>query len=96
MQRCKFRFGSYSYDIDHAKFETVLHDMEVGNNNVFDYNLKLELLKEEDRQKLWVPTGKNYSLAGFEITFRRQMLKYVVQHYLTSGLVVIVSWVSVI
>merc|ERR1712150_144839 len=39
-------------------------------------------------------TQANYSIAGFQITFHRHAIKYIIQYYLTSALFVCVSWAS--
>ena len=57
-------------------------------------NLTLDYLKEEDRVFYFESTNSNYSLAGVEIQLRRHKAKYILQYYCTSGLFVVVSWVS--
>ena len=62
-------------------------------NTILDYNVDLDPLKAADSLFVWQSIG-NYSLTGFEMTLRRNSLKYLVNYYLPSGLFVIVSWVS--
>ena len=75
------------------RFNTALNNMLLERNNILDYIFTTQYLKEEDTVQLWVSTGRNYSVAGFEITFHRHVTKYIIQYYLTSGLFVVVSWV---
>ena len=63
-------------------------------NTILDYNVKLDPLKKEDSIFVWQSIG-NYSLTGFEMTLRRNSLKYLVNYYLPSGLFVVVSWVRI-
>ena len=62
-------------------------------NTILDYNVKLDPLKSVDSLFIWQSIG-NYSLTGFEMTLKRNSLKYLVNYYLPSGLFVVVSWVS--
>ena len=62
-------------------------------NTILDYNVELEPLKSKDSVFVWQSIG-NYSLTGYEMTLKRNSLKYIVNYYLPSGLFVIVSWVS--
>ena len=62
-------------------------------NTILDYNVALDPLKPEDSLFIWQSIG-NYSLTGFEMTLRRNSLKYLVNYYLPSGLFVVVSWVG--
>ena len=62
-------------------------------NTILDYNVALNPLKPEDSLFIWQSIG-NYSLTGFEMTLRRNSLKYLVNYYLPSGLFVVVSWVG--
>lgn len=62
-------------------------------NTILDYNVLLDHLKPEDSLFVWQSIG-NYSLTGFEMTLRRNSLKYLVNYYLPSGLFVVVSWVK--
>ncbi len=62
-------------------------------NTILDYNVDLDPLKAADSLFVWQSIG-NYSLTGFEMTLRRNSLKYLVNYYLPSGLFVIVSWVG--
>ena len=76
-------------------FHTVLHyDANERKKTVLDYHLDMEKLQGEDLQWYWKGTQKNYSLAGFEMKFRRYRTKYIVEYYLPSGLFVVTSWVN--
>ena len=79
--------------MENVKFSTVLHNMALEENQILDYDFKASRLKEDDIVQYWSSTGKNYSVAGFEIRLQRHALQYIVQYYLTTGLFVIVSWV---
>ena len=79
--------------MENVKFSTVLHNMALEENQILDYDFKASRLKEDDIVQYWSSTGKNYSVAGFEIRLQRHALQYIVQYYLTTGLFVVVSWV---
>ena len=56
-------------------------------------NIIWYFVKFKDRIYFWEGTGTNYSLDGFEMVFTRHKLQYIIQYYITSGLLVVVSWV---
>ena len=93
-QVCKFEMGSYSYHTKYMKFITVLDYTHDYMKAVLDYDLDIKPLKEDDLEWFGSGTGYNYSMAGFEMTFRRHGMKYIVDYYLTSGLFVVISWVG--
>lgn len=85
--------GSYAYDENKMKFSTnYLNYPWDERNTILDYSVLITPLKEEDSTFVWQSIG-NYSQTGFEITMRRNSLKYLVNYYLPSGLFVFVSWV---
>ena len=85
--------GSYAYDENKMKFSTnYLNYPWDDRNTILDYSVLITPLKEEDSTFVWQSIG-NYSQTGFEMTMRRNSLKYLVNYYLPSGLFVFVSWV---
>ena len=93
-QFCKFEVGSYSYDMSKIQFETKLNSVEIQNNKKHDYISQIDYLQQKDTIHFWSSTQANYSIAGFQITFHRHAIKYIIQYYVTSALFVFVSWVS--
>ena len=85
--------GSYTYDIKHVIFNTLISGFKTSGDVLLDYDVTLDYLKEEDRVFYFESTNSNYSLAGVEIQLRRHKAKYILQYYCTSGLFVVVSWV---
>ena len=69
-------------------------DLELERKVLLDYDIEIKRLREENRIYFWEGTGTNYSLDGFEMVFTRHKLQYIIQYYITSGLLVVVSWVS--
>ena len=61
---------------------------------LLDYNVEIIPLAEKDTFYAYPNIQANYSLTGFQISLQRHMFKYIIDYYLTSGLFVIVSWVS--
>ena len=61
---------------------------------LLDYDIHIQRLSKENRFYVWEGTGSNYSLDGFEMVFTRHKFQYIIQYYITSGLLVVVSWVS--
>ena len=90
---CKCRIGSYTYDDSTVKFRTGTFLGQEKENDIVHYVVDVKPLDIEDRTYLWIPTGSNYSLAGFEVTFSRHITKHMMQYYVTSCLFVVVSWV---
>ena len=90
----QIQVGSYAYDETKMIYNTSLLQYDDSlRNTILDYNVNLDPLKAVDSLFVWQSIG-NYSLTGFEMTLRRNSLKYLVNYYLPSGLFVIVSWVS--
>lgn len=88
------KVGSYAYDETKMTFNaSLLTYNDTLRNTILDYNVELEPLKSKDSVFVWQSIG-NYSLTGYEMTLKRNSLKYIVNYYLPSGLFVIVSWVS--
>jgi len=91
---CKFRLGSSSYNDQKMKFSTTLLDYDFASQNtILDYHVTVEELGQVDRQLFYGELG-NFSLAGFQFSFKRHMAKYVWNYHFPSGLFVLVSWVS--
>ena len=61
--------------MENVKFSTVLHNMALEENQILDYDFKASRLKEDDIVQYWSSTGKNYSVAGFEIRLQRHALQ---------------------
>jgi hypothetical protein len=95
-QVCQFQVGSYANDDTILKFShrTISYD-ELVKNTILDYSVEIVPLDEKDKTFVWGSIG-NFSLSGFEMRLKRNILKYVITYYLPSGLFVIVSWVIVI
>ena len=91
---CKLEVGSYSRDVDHMLFKTTIKNFNIDGRTVLDYKVTIKHLKDEDQVLFWTGTGSNFSLAGLEIKLERNILQYVIQYYIPSGLFVVVSWVS--
>ena len=77
-------------------FQTVYSHDEAKMKTVLDYHLQVRPLKKEDTVFLWAGTDTNYSLGGFELKLHRNSLLHIAKYYLTSGLMVIVSWVRLL
>lgn len=77
------------------RLRTILNSIAIPGKTVLDYEMKIQLLKEKDRVFFWEGTRSNYSIAGFEMQFYRHKMTYIIQYYITSGLIVIVSWVRI-
>ena len=75
-------------------FKTRIRKLEILGDVVLDYYVQINHLKEDDRVYYWGATGTNFSLAGLEIHLHRHKMAYILEYYVTSGLFVIVSWVS--
>ena len=92
MQACKFRIGSFSGTANDVIYlSNFTYDMLEDGVIRLDYKAEIDHLRPEDTLIMW---RYNFSVAGFEIKFSRYVTKYIIQYYLTSGIFVIVSWVS--
>jgi hypothetical protein len=95
-QVCLFQVGSYAHNDNILKFShgSISYDESV-RNTILDYSVEIVPLDEKDKTYV-SPNNINYSLSGFEMRLKRNILKYVITYYFPSGLFVIVSWVIVI
>ena len=75
-------------------FITSDDDLKIEGKILLDYDVVINRLSKKDRIYFWEGTGTNYSIDGFGIVFKRHKLQYIIQYYITSGLLVVVSWVS--
>ena len=86
--------------MSHIRFETYHYrrskdrDPQIEGKVLLDYDIEIHDLDQKDKIYYWEGTGSNYSLAGFELEFRRYKLQYIIQYYIPSGLFVVVSWVK--
>ena len=79
----KYKNYDLSYDFNQRK-------------TIPDYRIEVNPLKEEDSFYEWnfgSMSTVNMSLAGFELSLQRNIQKYLVNYYLPSGILVVVSWV---
>ena len=85
--------------MSHIRFETYHYQRskdkgpQIEGKVLLDYDIEIHDLDQKDKIYYWEGTGSNYSLAGFELEFRRYKLQYIIQYYIPSGLFVVVSWV---
>ena len=90
---CYFMLGSYSYDEDILNFN--LRHLEFDPRDqvsLLDYSLKVNPLP---RFKKYRYRGDmKYKRTGCEIVLERNIKKYIINYYVPSGLLVVVSWVS--
>ena len=90
-----FQIGDYSYDATFIQYLSVVPDYGKEERTVLlDHDVHIKPLNEKDTMYQWSAVGSNYSLAGFEIQLKRHINEYIIDYYLTSGLFVIVSWVT--
>ena len=88
--------------MSHIRFETYHYqrskdkDPQIEGKVLLDYDIEIHDLDQKDKIYYWEGTGSNYSIAGFELEFRRYKLQYIIQYYIPSGLFVVVSWVGII
>ena len=68
--------------------------LKIEGKVLLDYDVVINRLNKRDRIYFWEGTGTNFSIDGFGIVFTRHKLQYIIQYYITSGLLVVVSWVS--
>jgi hypothetical protein len=94
-QICKFRIGSFAYDISKMTYSTrKLTYASLASNTILDYSVEILPLDERDNTSIR-EEKKVFSVTGFEMRLSRHSLKYFLNYYLPSGLFVMVSWVYV-
>ena len=93
---CHFMLGSYSFDdrFMYFKMDNNSSDIQLNQVSNLDYTPSVRSLP---KSKQFKPYGSmNYSIAGCEIRLERNIKQYIVNYYIPSGLLVMVSWVNVI
>ena len=98
LQTCPFIVGTYGYD--NKKVRVFTDNLSQGSftsldqNAILDYGIQLRKLNKEVTWDSFEFTSHlNFTNGGFELIMKRHKLKYIINHYLPSGLFVIVSWV---
>ena len=91
---CYFMLGSYSHYEANVNVKLYFLNFNISNQvSLLDYSpqvypLPKSMEKYIDREMM------TYARAGCLIRLERNIIKYIVNHYIPSGLLVIVSWVS--
>jgi len=96
-QTCKFRVGSYSYDMSKMHFITKNAGYaSLGHHGrpVLDYDIISIMALAPENSVLDYGSLGNFSLAGFEMVLSRHVSTYIITYFFPSGLFVIVSWMS--
>ena len=92
-----YKIGSYAYDEGKMKYKTYNLSYDFNQRKTIpDYRIEVNPLKEKDSFYEWnfgSMSTVNMSLAGFELSLQRNIQKYLVNYYLPSGILVVVSWV---
>ena len=76
------------------KFKPIEKSITLQRKVLLDYDVRIRPLKQKDRIYEWEGTASNYSVAGFEIVLSRHHLQYIIQYYVPSSLLVLISWVN--
>jgi len=92
-QTCKFLVGSYIHDADQIIF-TGSFGHDIANQRAQQYELEAEELDYNDT--FIFHANRTFSQTGFQVQLRRRRTPVLLQVYLTTGLFVIVSWISFI
>ena len=79
----------YTNDLNQNGFTTL------EQNAILDYDIELrKISKVVTWDSFEFTKHMNFTNGGFELTMKRQKLKYIINYYLPSGLFVVVSWVE--
>ena len=91
---CHFMLGSYSFDDRFMDFKLDSSDIFQIENQVsnLDYAPSVRSLPKSKQFKSY--GSLNYSITGCEIRLERNIKQYIVNYYIPSGLLVMVSWVN--
>ena len=98
IQICHLLFGSYS-GIEKSKQRYklgILHFNTSQQVALLDYEFKVNNLSEN--LEYWtdhkIPNWGTFQRTGFELKFQRVYERYLMSYYIPSGILVILSWVS--
>ena len=91
---CYFQLTDFDHDGRSLNFTLDGLDFDIESQvSLLDYELNLNSLSEEQQKYKF---GSQYwSVAGFEIKMERKIRKYLVNYFIPSGVLAMVSWVSI-
>ena len=94
---CYFRIQDFNYPDDTVTYYLYNYEVEnitLNQASVKDYTIDI-IPGLPDSMKIANDGWPIYhSVIGFQIKLRRNMEKYIITHYISSALLVVLSWVS--
>ena len=90
---CPVKFSSADFNSTRLLFNMSI-DAKWGRlkNTLGQFGTEIIPLEKHELMDTW--EGEDWSICGFKLLLRRKHWKYVFSYYMTSGLFVIISWVS--
>ena len=93
IHQCSVKFSSSDFNATRLKFN-MAKPVSWGRFNITvgEFDAKIIQLREPELIDIW--EEEEWSICGFNLELKRRHGKYIFNYYLTSGLFVVISWVS--
>ena len=95
-QKCQFVVGPYDNNIDGISCNTT--SRYTWNKKMYDVtkqaSTNFHLSLSPIHPKSEIISGEEYQMCGFEVTASRPVWKYIVQAYIPSTMVVLITWIG--
>ena len=93
VHECSVKFSSSDYNATRLKFH-MAKPATWGRLNITvgEFDATIKSLEDSELMDTW--EQEEWSICGFKLGLKRRHEKYIFNYYLTSGLFVVISWVS--
>ena len=92
---CRHQVGSYNYPKEIWDCTSSVH-LDASQQRNLQYHIEISDLPRSERMIDEALSGNTWATCGFKIDLRRKKSQIFIQVYLTSGLLVVIAWVSFI
>ena len=92
---CFFMMTSFKHEFNVLNFTLTEFDFDASTQvGRLDYMVEIESLPESMKLRKFKSNGRRFAYAGCVIKLKRYVQKYILNYFMPSGLLVLVSWVS--
>ena len=92
---CFFMMTSFKHEFNVLNFSLTEFDFDASTQvGRLDYMVEIESLPESMKLRKFKSNGRRFAYAGCAVKLKRYVQKYILNYFMPSGLLVLVSWVS--